>query len=374
MFVSPEFFPFIGGAENLVLRFCRGLQKAGNEIVVFTSTKNAKDLNGIKVYSFPYLFRYSNTPLNFWGASLNEVVKKESPAIILGSISTPFMADSAARIAEKKNIPFFLIYLNDYIKQNFFEKILLSFYYYFFLKKTFRLSRKIIVLSDYYAKKSSVLKPFLNKTTAVSPFVDLEEFAPKNVEKPNNKNRTILFIGALNKGQNYKGLDYLLKAVFLLKEKFPLIKLVVVGKGNNLNYFKNLSENLRIKENVFFAGIVSQQQLLTFYSECETLVLPSVNNSEGFGLVLLEAMAFSKPVIGSNVGGIPAVIQHNFNGLLVEPKNEVKLSKAIAFILTNKKKAKEMGLNGLKKAKELSPEKSTKKLLKMFEDELNAKK
>ncbi len=369
LFVSPEFYPFIGGAENLVLSFCKGLKKAGNEIVVFTSTKKAESFEGIKVYSFPALFKYSNTPINFWGSLLNKVIEKEKPEIIFGSLATPLMVDSAARTAYKKSIPFFLLYHNDYVKQGF-TKILLDFYQSLILKKTFALTTKIIATSDYYSKKSSVLKPFLNKTVSVSPFLDLSEFNPKNL-KPKDNSKMILFIGALNKGQNYKGLDYLIKSVSILKEKFPLIQLTVIGTGNNLSYFKNLSKELNLKKNIFFAGTVSQEKLLSFYSECSALVLPSVNNSEGFGLVLLEAMAFSKPVIGSKAGGIPAVIQHNFNGLLVEPKNEKKLAEAIQFIFENKNKAKEFGLNGLKKVKELSPEKSIYSLKKLFEEALN---
>lgn len=369
LFVSPNFFPFIGGAENHILRICRELKKLNHEVIVFTSTKNAEDLNGIKVYSFPALFHYSNTPFNFWGAKLKEVIEKEKPEIVIGSLSTPFMADSAARIAGKKNIPFFLLYFNDYIKQSLFERVFLNLYYSFILKKTFELSSKIIVLSDYYAKKSFFLKPFLSKTVAVSPFVDLNEF------HLNSKKRDsiILFVGALNKGQKYKGLDYLIKAVSLLKNDFPEINLVVVGKGNNINYFKKLAKEKKIERNVFFEGEVSQEKLFSFYSECSALVLPSINDSEGFGLVLLEAMAFSKPVIGSSVGGIPSVIQHNFNGLLVEPKNIEKLAKAIESILSNKKKAKEMGLNAFKTAKSFSPEKSISKLINLFEEGLNEK-
>lgn len=374
LFVSPNFFPFIGGAENHILRICLELKKKNHEIIVFTSTKNAKSFNGIKVYSEKPLFNYSNTPFNFWNSSLSKVIEKEKPEIIAGSLSTPFMADSAARTSKQKKIPFFLFYFNDYIKQNFFEKIFLNFYCSFILNKTFSLSKKIIVLSNYYAEKSFLLKSFSDKLAVVSPFVDLNEFKPKTKKQVFSKNRIILFVGALNKGQKYKGLDYLIKSVSLLKKDFSDLMLVVVGKGNNLNYFKELTKKLDAEKNVFFAGTVSQSELLFFYSECETLILPSINDSEGFGLVLLEAMAFSKPVIGSNTGGIPAVIKHNFNGLLTEPKNTEKLAEAISFILMNKKKAEEMGENALKKVKEFSPEKETKKLIKLFEDALNEQK
>jgi glycosyltransferase involved in cell wall biosynthesis len=362
----------VGGAENYILNLCRKLTKLNNKVVVFTSTKSPRNLNSIKVHSTGFLFKYSNTPINFWGTKLRKVVRKEKPAVIVASLSIPFMADAAARIAKKENIPFFLVYFNDYIKQDLLERVFLHLYYSLVLKKTFSLSKKIIVLSEYYAKKSFVLKPFLDKTVVVPPFVDLNEFKNKN-EVKDSSSKMVLFVGALNKGQKYKGLNYLIKAVSILKKEFPEIKLVVVGEGNNMHYFKKLTEKNKIQENVFFAGRVSQEKLLAFYAECSMLVLPSINDSEGFGLVLLEAMAFSKPVVGSNTGGIPAVIKHGFNGLLVEPKNEVKLCKAIEFLLKNKGAAKEMGFNGLKTAKKFSSEKSIRKLMKVFEDALNEK-
>jgi len=374
LLVSPEFFPFIGGAENLVLRICSQLKKLNHKPIVFTSTKNAKNLNGIKIYSFPPLFKYSNTPFNFWGSGLKKIIEKEKPEIIVGSHSTPFMADFAARIAKKNNIPFFLIYHNDYIKQNFFEKTFLGLYNFFVLKKTFGLTEKIIATSDCYAEKSFFLNEFKAKLAVVPPFLDLTEFkVQEEYKKTFPKNKVVLFVGALNKGQKYKGLDYLIKSVSMLKKDFPEIKLVVVGKGNNSAYFKQLAKTEGIQHNVFFAGEIPQKQLLSFYSECNALVLPSINDSEGFGLVFLEAMAFSKPVIGGNAGGIPAAVEHNFNGLLVEPKNSMELTKAIKFILINKNKAKEMGLNGFKKLKDFSPEKSMNKLIGLFEGALNEK-
>jgi glycosyltransferase involved in cell wall biosynthesis len=369
LFVSPNFFPFIGGAENHILRICLELKKSGHEVAVFTSTREAKDFNGIKVYSSGFLFKYSNTPINFWGSSLQKAVEKEKPEIIAASFSTPFMADTAARTAKKNSIPFFLFYFNDYAKQNFSEKLFLSFYFSFVLQKTFGLSKKIIVLSDYYKNKSKLLFPLLDKTVSVSPFVNLNEFNCNKKEF----SKKILFVGSLSKGQKYKGLDYLIKAVCLLEKEIPEIELIVIGEGNNRKYFEQLAEKVLDKAKVFFEGNVSQKRLLEFYCKSGVIVLPSINDSEGFGLVLLEAMACSKPVIGSNTGGIPALVENDFNGFLVEPKNEKQLKEKIKLLLTDQKKAEEMGKNALITAKNFSPEKSIKKLIELFEESLNEK-
>jgi glycosyltransferase involved in cell wall biosynthesis len=84
-----------------------------------------------------------------------------------------------------------------------------------------------------------------------------------------------------------------------------------------------------------------------YYQKSNVLVLPSL--SESFGMVLLEAMACKKPVIGSNVGGIPYVIDNDQNGLLVPPKDPQALADAIIKILTNPQLAKKMGEEGYEK-------------------------
>ncbi len=359
LLVSPHFFPFIGGAGNHLLRLCIGLTEKGHEIIVFTSTAS-KNIGKIKVYSFSPLFTYSNTPFNFWENKIDSVIKKEKPDLIAGSLSIPLMADSAARASEKNNISFFLFYFNDYVKENFFEKTFLGFYSGFVLKKTLELSKKIIVLSDYYAQKSIVLKPFKKKTVSVLPFVDF----PKTKTNPVfPEKKIVLFVGSLSKGQKYKGLDYLINAFSLLESD---VLLVVVGKGNNQHFFESLAEKKGLKEKIVFLGEIPEEKLLSLYSECKTLVLPSVNDSEGFGLALLEAMSFGKPVIGTNTGGIPAVIKHNFNGFLVEPKNSVELSNAIQSLLSDEKKAKQLGLNAFNSAKNFSKQESINKLIQVF--------
>ena len=68
--------------------------------------------------------------------------------------------------------------------------------------------------------------------------------------------------------------------------------------------------------------------------------------TQGFGLTLLEANAAGKPVIASNVGGIPAVVKNGYNGILVQPNNPTAISKAILSFVKDSRKAREMGLNG----------------------------
>lgn len=128
------------------------------------------------------------------------------------------------------------------------------------------------------------------------------------------------------------------------------LRLVVVGGGDREQDYRALTQNLHLSSNVVFAGNVPDEQLPLYYAASDALVLPSKDMSEGFGLTLLEANATGKPVIASNVGGIPSVIQDGHNGLLVPPKNPSSLADTILKLAGDSQLAKRIGQNGRKLA------------------------
>jgi len=80
---------------------------------------------------------------------------------------------------------------------------------------------------------------------------------------------------------------------------------------------------------MLFAGDTPDDQLPEYYASCDLAVLPSKDMSEGFGLTILEANAVTKPVIATNAGGLPAIVRDGYNGLLVQPNNEVEMTNSI---------------------------------------------
>ncbi len=121
-----------------------------------------------------------------------------------------------------------------------------------------------------------------------------------------------------------KGQEYLIKAMAEVLKGHPDTTCIFIGNGsltkklvgrkNRLEELEAMVEELGISNKVRFLGKVSQGDLMKAYDACDMLVQPSVN--EGFGLVISEAMCFGKPVIGSNVGGIPEQIADGVNGFL----------------------------------------------------------
>ena len=135
-----------------------------------------------------------------------------------------------------------------------------------------------------------------------------------------------------------KGFEYLIKAVNEVLKIHNKVKLTIIGSGPLEQMLKKLIKDLGLENNIQILSNVSDEQLLEFYNSSDLFVLPSIvdsqGNTEGLGVVLLEAMACKLPVIGSNIGGIPDIIQDKVTGLLLPQKDVLKLSKAICRIDT----------------------------------------
>jgi len=179
------------------------------------------------------------------------------------------------------------------------------------------------------------------------PFgVDTEFFRPIKVEK-NKKIFQILSVGYLIER---KGFDYLIKAVDDVLKSHNEVKLKIVGSGPLENQIKILISELKLENVVEILSNISDEELLKTYNSSDLFVLPSIvdsqGNTEGLGVVLLEAMACKLPVIASNIGGIPDIVHDGKNGLLVPEKDIVALSKAIKETIENKDLCKNMGFNG----------------------------
>lgn len=142
------------------------------------------------------------------------------------------------------------------------------------------------------------------------------------------------------------GIEYLIKAVPLVIREIPDAIFIIGGDGYLRRYHQALAEKLGVSRNIIFTGRIAQKELPLYYAACDLFVIPSV--VEAFGLVALEAMACGKPVIGSNVGGIPDVIKDKENGFLVPPRDPKSLADKITLLLNDPKLAREMGLKGRK--------------------------
>jgi len=199
---------------------------------------------------------------------------------------------------------------------------------------------KVIAISD--AVKEHLIKDFhLNEQDIVIIHngIDTEKFKPQEKADSHLKNSPV--IGIIARLSEVKGHIYLIEAMKSVLKEIPQARLLIAGEGKIKNSLLNLCRKLGIEESIFF--IPNIRDTREVISEIDVFVLPSLH--EGLGLSLMEAMAMEKAVIGSNVGGIKALIQHEENGLLVEPKNIGQLSRAIIKLLKDEEKRIYLGRN-----------------------------
>jgi len=177
--------------------------------------------------------------------------------------------------------------------------------------------------------------------------------------QPNYENKKYyLYVGRLS---TEKGIHYLLEAFSKLPQD---IKLRVIGTGPDENYFKLLAKDLNVN-NVEFLGFKSGDELEEEYRNCIATILPC-DWFENFPTTIIESFAFGKPVIGSNIGGIPELITNNETGILVEAGNVNEIANAVKKLYYDEPFCRELSVNCRKKSENYSNENLYNELMKIY--------
>ena len=145
-----------------------------------------------------------------------------------------------------------------------------------------------------------------------------------------------------------KGVHVLLSAVRQLSRNGKPPRVLIIGEGYLEGYLKAISSDMG---NVLFLGKIEEPKKIDIIKRSKALILPSISG-ESFGVVLIEAFAAGTPVIATRVGGIPEVVDHGVNGLLVEPGKPHQLAEAMRELSSSDEMWKSFSLNARRKAVE----------------------
>lgn len=275
---------------------------------------------------------------------LKQIIKEQKIDLIHAHVWNPascryaFMAaNQNTPIIITEHDPFPLPFLKNLIKKHFLNKV-----------------SKIITVSENNAKLLKKLYPnHKKKINVIHNGIDLEWWHSQLLRFPHQERKEIkenifqaredslilITIAALHER---KGLKYLIEAMPDITAKYPNIKLVILGEGPEENELKKLVESLKLANHIEFLG--RRKETPKFLKSSDIFVLPS--RREAFGMVNLEAMVTSLPVIATKVGGIPEIIENGKNGLLVEPENTSALSGAILKFIKDPELRKKIGEAG----------------------------
>lgn len=144
-----------------------------------------------------------------------------------------------------------------------------------------------------------------------------------------------------------KGQAVLLRAAAELRRRHPHIRVDIIGEGQERPRLEALIQELHLEGCAILHGRVSDEALERAYAACDVFVLPAVvdaaGDTEGLGMVLLEAMRYEKPVVASAAGGIPDIVQHGQTGYLVPPGDPEALRDALAYVIEHRDEARALG-------------------------------
>ncbi len=186
-----------------------------------------------------------------------------------------------------------------------------------------------------------------DKFVSIYSGVELEKFINSNYDPAQARESLGIppngpVIGTITRLEPVKGNMYFIEAIPQVIKIFPDLKVIITGDGAQKRAMENKIKELSLSRNVILRGATNDAP--GALSALDIFVLPSLN--EGMGRCLLEAMALSKPIIATDVGGVSEIVENGVNGILVPPKDPDALAQAIISLLGNKARADGMGKSG----------------------------
>jgi len=209
-----------------------------------------------------------------------------------------------------------------------------------FVRWALRISDTIVAISSYTARE---IARFAQVPVEVIPYTLPFAAGEPNARSPRAGGFQVLFVGRL---VERKGVKHLIDAI----ERVPGARLVVIGDGPERAGLEAGARDLGLGTRVDFRGRVSDDELRATYAASDALVLPSIldarGDTEGLGVVLLEAMSYGVPVVASDIGGITDIVEHDKSGLLVTPGDPAALAQALERLARDPALAQRLGAAG----------------------------
>lgn len=208
----------------------------------------------------------------------------------------------------------------------------------------------IVGTSCIYIRESKQLSRFLNKTVVIPIGITAENMKSSRLDVKQIKEKYLgkRIIFSLGRLIYYKGFEFLIDAAKYLQDD---VVILIGGEGKLANKLKKQIQRTGMGEKVFLLGKIPRSDLGDYYSACDIFCLPSVESSEAFGVVLLEAMRFGRPIVATDIpgSGVPWVNKDGVTGFNVERRNSKALARGINNLLMNQGMYKEFSNNSLQR-------------------------
>lgn len=337
-------YPHIGGIENVINQINDILpnEEFEKEVVCCSNTEKTAIENGVKYIRCPYICEVAsnNISLSFiWQLHKvnTDILHYQMPCIF---------AVIAHFIARPKFKKLYIHYQSDItVYPN-----LMRFFWGIYRKFLSR-ADKILVLSPGHISGSTLLPNYKDKCVVIPHGIRLDFNVDKEklqTLKDRYKGKKILF--SLGRHVSYKGFIYAIQAMKYIDNAVYLLG----GSGKLTESFKQYIEENNLQEKVVLLGRIADEDMDLYYEACDIYLFPSVGKTENFGIVQIEAMRHSKPVINTWLNnGVNYVSLDKETGITVEPQNIEQLTCAINELLNNDELCLHYGRNARKRVEKL---------------------
>lgn len=326
-------YPVIGGVDKVIFELSAGLSQNKINCDILCASIDKKD----------YTIKQNNYSIIYATGSFAFIASTWiSPRMIfkLRKIISNYdiihihhpdpMAALAFILAKTKGKKIVLHWHSDIIKQKFLLKL-----YRPIQKYLIKRSNRIIATSPTYAKGSKDINTHLDKTTIIPIGVQInyeENDRLRAKIREQFKGKKIIY--SLGRLCYYKGFEYLVSAAKYLDDNYVVL---IGGSGELKEKLMQQIKESGLENKVFLLGRIEDADMSAYYSECTLFCLPSIEKTEAFGIVQIEAMSYGKPIVTTKIpdSGVSWVNKDGYSGINVEPKNEIQLSQAIKDICEN---------------------------------------
>lgn len=351
--VGKYFLPYAGGMEVFLADLVSACQARGVESAAIVHAHDrdsvstgARDEAGVEIVRVPSWGRLLYAPISpQFPAWLERTIVRFKPDVLHLHLPNT-SAFWALRSEAARNIPWVVHWHSDVVASRLDKRLALAYPFYRpFEQALLSRARAIIATSPPYLEASQALAPWREKCHVIPLGLN-----PQRCSEPDgahlawaesqwgNAQFRILTIGRMT---YYKGHETLIRAMAQL----PGARLILVGDGERKNRLHALVQTLGLGGRVILAGYRPDPEVCALLASCDAFCLPSIERTEAFGLVLPEAMRFSKPVVASNIpgSGVGWVVRDNETGVLVPPGDADALAAALHKLEVSPALRREMG-------------------------------
>ena len=362
-FLSPEYLPLSGGTGAYVYYLSNELMKLGNSASIVTGYNESKDVK-INEQHHIFFIKSLKAPLVksflFAAAASRKLNKlRSSFPVDITHVNLPLVPSFAVPSGFGKTLVSTVhstwkgeaeaIKGEPYSRLNSNEKFMVSFNWFLriFEERMLERSNKIIAVSDFTRRELlQYYKVKEDKIRVIHNGVDVDKFQPASDKR--KAKEALGFspddIAILSVGRLYarKGLFTLIESMPLVARKFKNAKFIIVGKGlsNEMKKLVSYATKLGVKDNIVFTGYFPDKKLPKLYQAADVFAFSTFY--ENLPFAVLEALSSGLPVVTTNVGGIPEMIESGRNGFLVQPSNARELADRILYYLEHPAAASEM--------------------------------